>query len=72
MGDCIEFSTFILCVYRVLIYVQRMPSTNAEKGTWYTSNKATDNWPQYAAIEMKVGSRKVRQGGYDVIDNYTR
>ena len=45
--------------FRVLFYVQRMPSSNTSKGTWYESSRASSEWPQYAALYVNVTSEQV-------------
>ena len=41
-------------LYRYWIFVKRQPSSNKTIATYYESNKATSNYPQYAALEMEV------------------
>ena len=36
-----------------------MPSSNTTKGTWYESSRASSEWPQYAALSVKVTSEQV-------------
>ena len=56
--------------FRFWIFVQRQPSTNTAIGTWYESDKATENWPQYAAVEMMrdEGSTVSWEGAQNVKD----
>ena len=51
---------------RAELFVQRMPSSNSNKGTWYESSRASSNWPQYAALSVKITPEQVTVHYLDV------